>query len=37
LAVVGCFEEVAGRTEVSVEGLEDGQKALGMTGRLETL
>jgi len=31
------FEQMAGRTEVVVKGLKDGQKALGVTGRLEVL
>ena len=35
--VVGCFEQMAGRTEERIEGLEDGQKVLSVTGRLEAL
>ena len=37
LAVVGCFEKVARWAKVGVYRFEDRQKALGVSGRLETL
>ena len=35
--VLGGFKQMAGRTEVRVNGLEDRQEALSMAGRFEAL